>query len=262
MTATEQTKQSLERFFNKIAQKLPSCDEPSLMSDIHVRVSQESGDVMAFDDDENEITRCVVEPWIDNKEDDFYDKVTCQLRQQMTAMRQVVEGLGVMKPYSYVLEDDDKDSIAELYVVDDRRLFVIAEAMRRGTTLEEIASITSIDPWFLEGILSLVQMEADLKKGMPDYDTLLEAKRMGYTDKTIGELCGASQREERYDVLLNRIRELGLNEEDYWWYLDLRRFGSVPHAGFGMGFERLLMMLTGITNIRDVIPFPRTCGGF
>lgn len=86
MTATEQTKQSLERFFNKIAQKLPSCDEPSLMSDIHVRVSQESGDVMAFDDDENEITRCVVEPWIDNKEEDFYDKVTSQLRQQMTAM--------------------------------------------------------------------------------------------------------------------------------------------------------------------------------
>ena len=124
MTATEQTKQSLERFFNKIAQKLPSCDEPSLMSDIHVRVSQESGDVMAFDDDENEITRCVVEPWIDNKEDDFYDKVTSQLRQQMTAMRQVVEGLGVMKPYSYVLEDDDKDSIAELYVVDDDTIIV------------------------------------------------------------------------------------------------------------------------------------------
>lgn len=131
MTATEQTKQSLERFFNKIAQKLPSCDEPSLMSDIHVRVSQESGDVMAFDDDENEITRCVVEPWIDNKEDDFYDKVTSQLRQQMTAMSQVVEGLGVMKPYSYVLEDDDKDSIAELYVVDDDTIIVGGDLMDR-----------------------------------------------------------------------------------------------------------------------------------
>lgn len=129
MTATEQTKQSLERFFNKIAQKLPSCDEPSLMSDIHVRVSQESGDVMALDDDENEITRCVVEPWIDNKEDDFYDKVTSQLRQQMTAMSQVVEGLGVMKPYSYVLEDDDKDSIAELYVVDDDTIIVGGDLM-------------------------------------------------------------------------------------------------------------------------------------
>ena len=74
----------------------------------------------------------------------------------------------------------------------------------------------------------------------------------------IGELCGASQREERYDVLLNRIRELGLNEEDYWWYLDLRRFGGNKHAGFGLGFERCVMYLTGMGNIRDVVPFPRT----
>ena len=76
----------------------------------------------------------------------------------------------------------------------------------------------------------------------------------------IGELIGGSQREERLDKLLARIAEMGQKPEDYWWYLDLRRFGSVPHAGFGMGFERLLMMLTGITNIRDVIPFPRTPG--
>ena len=76
----------------------------------------------------------------------------------------------------------------------------------------------------------------------------------------IGELVGASQREERYDVLLQRIRELGLNEEDYWWYLDLRRFGGNKHAGFGIGFERLVMYLTGIANIRDVLPFPRTTG--
>ena len=76
----------------------------------------------------------------------------------------------------------------------------------------------------------------------------------------IGEIIGGSQREERLDILESRIQELGMRKEDYWWYLDLRRFGSVPHAGFGMGFERLLMMLTGITNIRDVIPFPRTPG--
>ena len=76
----------------------------------------------------------------------------------------------------------------------------------------------------------------------------------------IGELCGASQREERYDVLLNRIRELGLNEEDYWWYLDLRRFGGNKHAGFGLGFERMVMYLTGVDNIRDVLPHPRTVG--
>ncbi|MBR5734494.1 MAG: asparagine--tRNA ligase [Desulfovibrionaceae bacterium] len=76
----------------------------------------------------------------------------------------------------------------------------------------------------------------------------------------IGELIGGSQREDRLDVLAARLRELGQRPEDYWWYLDLRRFGSAPHAGFGMGFERLLMMLTGIANIRDVIPFPRTPG--
>jgi len=74
----------------------------------------------------------------------------------------------------------------------------------------------------------------------------------------IGELCGASEREERYDVLLNRIKELNLNEEDYWWYLNLRKFGSVKHSGFGMGFDRFVMYVTGMTNIRDVIPFPRT----
>ena len=78
----------------------------------------------------------------------------------------------------------------------------------------------------------------------------------------IGELIGGSQREERLDVLQARLDELGLRCEDYDWYLDLRRFGSVKHAGYGLGFERLLMYVTGIPNIRDVIPFPRTCGGF
>ena len=76
----------------------------------------------------------------------------------------------------------------------------------------------------------------------------------------IGEIIGGSQREERLDILLDRIHELGLNEEDYWWYLDLRRFGGARHAGFGLGFERLIMYVTGIPNIRDVLPFPRTTG--
>ena len=74
----------------------------------------------------------------------------------------------------------------------------------------------------------------------------------------VGELIGGSQREERLEVLTRRIIESGMNPQNYWWYLDLRRFGSVPHAGFGLGFERFLMMVTGVTNIRDVIPFPRT----
>jgi len=74
----------------------------------------------------------------------------------------------------------------------------------------------------------------------------------------VGELVGGSQREERYETLERRILENGMTLETYWWYLDIRRFGSVPHAGFGLGFERFLMMVTGVTNIRDVIPFPRT----
>jgi asparagine--tRNA ligase len=74
----------------------------------------------------------------------------------------------------------------------------------------------------------------------------------------VGEIIGGSQREERYDVLMNRIHELGLNEEEYWWYLELRKFGTATHAGFGLGFERIIMYLTGMSNIRDVIPFPRT----
>ncbi|CAB5120813.1 Asparaginyl-tRNA synthetase (EC [Olavius algarvensis associated proteobacterium Delta 3] len=74
----------------------------------------------------------------------------------------------------------------------------------------------------------------------------------------IGEIIGGSQREERLHVLEQRMKDCGVTREDYWWYLDMRRFGSVPHSGFGLGFERMLMMLTGISNIRDVIPFPRT----
>jgi asparaginyl-tRNA synthetase len=76
----------------------------------------------------------------------------------------------------------------------------------------------------------------------------------------VGEIIGGSQREERYDILAQRMRESGLDEKPYWWYLDLRRFGSAPHSGFGLGLERMMMYLTGLKNIRDVIPFPRTPG--
>ena len=74
----------------------------------------------------------------------------------------------------------------------------------------------------------------------------------------IGEIIGGSQREEQYERLLSRIKELKLREKDFWWYLDTRKFGSAPHSGFGLGFERLILFITGMSNIRDVIPFPRT----
>lgn len=74
----------------------------------------------------------------------------------------------------------------------------------------------------------------------------------------VGEIIGGSQREERHDVLLNRMKEMGINPEEYKWYLDIRKYGGVEHSGFGLGFERILMYMTGISNIRDVLPFPRT----
>ena len=74
----------------------------------------------------------------------------------------------------------------------------------------------------------------------------------------IGEIIGGSQREERYDVLKQKIKDFNIPEEELWWYLETRKFGTVPHAGFGLGFERMVMFVTGMTNIRDVIPFPRT----
>ncbi len=74
----------------------------------------------------------------------------------------------------------------------------------------------------------------------------------------LGEIIGGSEREDNYEKLKKRIEDCGLNPEDYWWYLELRKFGSVPHSGFGLGFERLIQFVTGMQNIRDVIPFPRS----
>ena len=74
----------------------------------------------------------------------------------------------------------------------------------------------------------------------------------------IGEIIGGSQREDNYDKLMARINEVGIDPDNIWWYLETRKFGSAPHSGFGLGFERLVLFVTGMTNIRDVIPFPRT----
>lgn len=98
------------------------------------------------------------------------------------------------------------------------------------------------------------EIKAFYMKLNPDGKTV---RAMDVLVPRLGEIIGGSQREENLDKLLERMAELGLKEEDYWWYLDLRRFGSAPHSGFGLGFERLIQYATGMTNIRDVIPFPR-----
>ena len=132
METLEQTIMQVERFIRKVAQKFPapeSDDETSQMTDIHVRVSQDSGELLAFDDDDNEITRCVVEQWIENKDEDFYDEVAKLLRDVLRKQADIIDHLGILKPYSVVLEDDDKEHIGELYLADDDTIIVGGDLM-------------------------------------------------------------------------------------------------------------------------------------
>ena len=129
MKATEQTLQQLERAIRKIAEKYPSTMDATQLTDIHIRVTQETGELMAFDDDDQEITRCVVEQWIENKEDDFYDQITTILRRVIERQKKLVEEMAILKPYSFVLENDDTENVAELYVVDDDTVIIDSELM-------------------------------------------------------------------------------------------------------------------------------------
>lgn len=99
------------------------------------------------------------------------------------------------------------------------------------------------------------EIKAFYMKLNPDRKTVAAADLLA---PGIGEIIGGSQREDSLEILQNKIKDLNMDEQDYWWYLDLRKYGSVPHSGFGLGFERLIMYITGMQNIRDVIPFPRT----
>lgn len=126
---SEQTTQQIERFLKKIAQKFPANEDTSLVTDIHVRVSQDSGEMVAFDDDDKEITRCVVEQWIGNTDEDFYDNVERVLHNTIKAFDLVADNLGILKPYSFVLENDDKESVGELYIADDDTVIIGKDLM-------------------------------------------------------------------------------------------------------------------------------------
>lgn len=130
MKANEQIIQQIERAIRKIAQKFPSIEEASVLTDIHLRVSQESGELRAFNDDEHEITRCVIAQWIDNKDEDFYDDVTILLREILKRLHEIVDGMGILKPFNFILEDDDKECVAELYVADDETMIIGADLMK------------------------------------------------------------------------------------------------------------------------------------
>ncbi len=132
MKATEQTLQQIERALRKVAEKFPEDKEASMLTDIHIRVTQETGELMAFDDDDKELTRCVVEQWIDNKDDNFYDHVAATLRKCINKQKKLLENLSVLKPYAFVLEDDDNNSKAELFVVDDEDTVIIDTELMAG----------------------------------------------------------------------------------------------------------------------------------
>ncbi|MBQ8047420.1 MAG: hypothetical protein IJ196_05805 [Prevotella sp.] len=127
---SEQTTQQIDRAIRKIAQKFPYADDTAFVTDIHLRATQESGELLAFDDDDNEINRCVIEQWIDNKDEDFYESVTDVLRNRLKHSHELVDSMGIMKPYSFVLEDEDKETIAELYVADDETIIIGDDLMK------------------------------------------------------------------------------------------------------------------------------------
>ena len=130
MGYTEQTQQQIERFLRKVAQKFTAKESDMPMTDIHLRASQDSGDLMAFDDDDNEISRCVISTWIENKSDNFYQEIAYTLRSELNRMRDTIDNLAIMKPFSFILEDDEKNNIAELYLVDDDLVMIGGNLMQ------------------------------------------------------------------------------------------------------------------------------------
>ena len=129
MKPTELTIQQIERAIRKIAAKFPETDDSSIITDIHLRASQDSGELLAFDDDDEEINRCVVDQWIDNKDEDFFDHITQTLRAELKKHSQIVDAMGILKPFSFVLEDDEKEPIAELYLADDDTVIIGGDIM-------------------------------------------------------------------------------------------------------------------------------------
>lgn len=132
MEITELTILQVERFIKKVAQKFPTVEESeaSLLTDIHIRVSQDSGEMLAFDDDDVEITRCVVEQWIDCKDENFYEEIADCLRGLLRKNAEIIDNLGLLKPYSFVLEDDDKQHLGELYLADDDTIILGGDLMQ------------------------------------------------------------------------------------------------------------------------------------
>jgi asparaginyl-tRNA synthetase len=180
---------------------------------------------------------------------------------------------------------DDLEFLQKMYdgELTGRLRFVLENQFERKTYSEAVEILEKADQPFEFPVKWGLDLQAEHEKYLvekyfrkpvmlTDYPKEIKAFYMKQNDdgKTvraldvlfpkIGEVIGGSQREEDYDRLLARIRELNIPEKDIWWYLETRKFGTVPHSGFGLGFERLILFITGMSNIRDVTPFPRTPG--
>jgi hypothetical protein len=130
METSEQTIQQIERAIRKVAEKFPEQQEATIMTDLHLRVTQESGELVTFDDDDNEINRAVIDQWIDNKDEDFYESVTTILRNILhTDLHDMVEKMSILRPFSFVLENDDHEQIAELYCADGDTVILSGDLM-------------------------------------------------------------------------------------------------------------------------------------
>ena len=129
MKTSEQTLQQIERTLRKTIEKFPAAEEATVMTDIHLRVTQETGELTVFNDDDVEITRSVIEQWIDNKDDDFYHEITPIMRKCVEKHKRDIEQMSIMKPFSFVLEQDDKEAVAELYLVDDDTVIIDPDLM-------------------------------------------------------------------------------------------------------------------------------------
>ncbi len=237
-------------------------------------------------------TRHLAEFWMIEPEMAFYDvNDNMQLAQEFLQylVRYALENCGedlefLNKRAQEEEQQKPQDQRSELGLI-DRLKFVAENEFQRLTYTEAIDILRNstpnkkkkfqypIDQWGvdLQSEHERFLVEKHFKKPVILYNYPAEIKafymRQNEDGKTvaamdvlfpgIGEIIGGSQREERYDRLLKRVQELNLPEKELWWYLDLRRFGSAPHSGFGLGFERLMLFVTGMTNIRDVIPYPR-----
>lgn len=130
MEATDSILQQIERALRKVATKFPLNEEQSPLTDILIQVKQESGELLVFNDDDVELTRCVVEEWIDNKDDDFYEAVQPILKKAIAALSDTLDNLNILKPYSFVLIDEDRETVADLYLVDDDTLIIDSDLMK------------------------------------------------------------------------------------------------------------------------------------